>query len=182
MKYLTTTRLFAAGALGLGSVLIAGLGVAVAASHGGTIHGCVAKSDGALRVVHSSGDCTSHEKALSFNAKGRRGPRGLRGAPASSPTFQMYANVDAEGHLGSNVDAESAEETQISGQYLVTFTNPVGTCAVAAQSGKVGGDDFAGAYPSLVNFQGSSSLIVAFVNPSNQETPTPFMLTVTCNS
>jgi hypothetical protein len=93
----------------------------------------------------------------------------------------MYANVDAEGHLGSHVDAKSAFLSQVTGQYEVTFTKPITHCAVITQSGKVGGNDFAGPYPSLVNFDGADSIIVAFVNPTNQVgTNTPFMMTATC--
>jgi len=65
----------ATGAVGMGclAVAIGGTGVAIAASHSGTIHGCVTKSDGTLRIVPSSKDCTSHEKAISWNKRGLRG-------------------------------------------------------------------------------------------------------------
>lgn len=170
----------AVGAIAAGSVGIVGVGVAVAAVHGGTIHSCVAKSDGALRIVKRAHSCSSSERSLSFNA---RGPRGLPGPAGSSGTFQMYANVDAEGDLGSNFGATAADESTIPGQYEVTFAQPIGSCAAVAQSGKAGGDEFAGAYPSIVNFDGSNAFIVAFVNPANnQETPTPFMMTVTCRN
>ena len=86
------------------------------------------------------------------------------------------------GDLGSNFGATKAEESKIPGQYVVTFAQSIGSCAAVAQSGKAGGDEFAGAYPSIVNFEGSDAFIVAFVNPANnQETPTPFMITVTCH-
>jgi hypothetical protein len=170
----------AVGAIAMGCIGVAGVGAAVAAAHGGTIHGCVAKSNGALRVVKQASACGSDEKSLSFNARGPRGPQGPAG---SSGTFQMYANVDAEGDLGSNFGATKAEATQIPGQYVVTFAQPIGSCAAVAQSGKAGGDDFAGAYPSIVNFEGTNAFIVAFVNPANnQETATPFMVTVTCHN
>jgi hypothetical protein len=78
----------ATGALGAGCVAVvaAGTGYAVAASQGHVIHGCVAKSNGALRVVGGSKDCGAHETPLSFNQTGPRGPRGaagLQGAPGS---------------------------------------------------------------------------------------------------
>jgi collagen triple helix repeat protein len=81
VNYPRTTKVLAVGVIGVGSLGAATAGIAVAAHHhSGKIHGCVAKSDGAFRVVHSAADCTAHEKALSFNAKGRRGPRGKHGA------------------------------------------------------------------------------------------------------
>jgi hypothetical protein len=165
-------------------------GVAAAAGHAGAIHGCVAKSDGALRVVKHAGDCSRREKALSFNARGPRGatgprgPKGPTGESVSSDTIQMYANVDAEGDLGSNVDAVSA--TRIStGEYSVVFNRPIGTCAAAAQAGQAGGTDPILPIPSAVSFDPSNSdgWDLEFVDsPTRTALNTAFMLTVTCHS
>jgi hypothetical protein len=208
MKHLITSRLLAAGAIGLGSMGVAGIGVAVAAGHGGIIHGCVAKSDGALRVVHSATSCNAHERSLSFNAhgargpqgaqgprgpqgvQGPRGPQGVQGAPgtpgtsAASSTFQMYANVDAEGDLGSNVDAVTAKRVA-KGSYRVTFNEPIGSCAAVAQAGKAGGVDTSEPLPSTVEFDDmfSDTWDIAFLTDNGQDLEdTPFMLIVTCKS
>jgi hypothetical protein len=178
--------LVAVGAIGAGCIGVTGVAAAVAASDAhGTIHGCVAKSDGALRIVKQAGACNSNEKPLSFNARGPRGLPGQQGLPgqsATSQTFEMFANVDAEGRLGSNIDAVSATESSIQ-QYGVQFSHPITNCAAQVQSGKSGGDDFSGPYTSIVNFDGTTGYVVAFINPANNQiVANQFMLTVTCPS
>ena len=64
------------GALAASTFLV-GTTLAVAAGSGSTIKACAAKSDGALRVVSSAGDCTRHEKSLSWNTRGPAGPSGV---------------------------------------------------------------------------------------------------------
>jgi hypothetical protein len=46
----------------------------------GVIHGCYAKSDGALRVVEAGARCGRHGRAISFDQTGPIGPRGASGA------------------------------------------------------------------------------------------------------
>jgi hypothetical protein len=195
MKRRAGVSMVAAGAIGVGSIGVAGVGVGLAlATRSGVIHGCVAKSDGALRVVHNSHDCSSREFALSFNSRGPRGARGAPGlqglpgnpAPASSGAFQMYANVDAEGDLGSNLDAVRAIKLQPQqGVYNVTFSKPIGTCAASAQPGEAGGSDMALQLASAATFikDDPDTWQVSFFNAfSNSFEDTPFMLTVTCTS
>jgi hypothetical protein len=184
VKHVKSRSLIAVGVVGLGTLGAGVAGVAAAAGQGGTIHGCVAKSDGALRVVKHSGDCSRHERPLSFNARGPRGPQGPAGGPGSSGAFQMYANVDAEGDLGSNFDAVSA--TRIStGQYSVVFNQPIGSCAAVAQAGQAGGTDPILPIPSAVSFNASDAdgWELEFVDgPTRTAINTAFMLTVTCHS
>lgn len=102
-------------------------------------------------------------------------------AKATTTTFQMYANVDAEGHLGSNFDAVSVTPQSIGPNYLVTFTQPIGHCAAAAQAGKAGGTDEASFVSSIVVPGGPRSFVVGFSVPgSGSLKKEPFMLTVTC--
>jgi hypothetical protein len=181
----------AAGVIGIGSIGLAGVGVGLAAASGsGTIHGCVAKSNGVLRVVNSSKDCTSKEKPTSFAKQGPQGPQGPPGVPgtsASSGTFQMFANVDGEGDLGSNYDATSAQA--FNGVYIVTFTKPIGHCAIMAQSGKAGGSDTPHSDTSVVepnslgaNPDSNHQVLVGFTGSDGNADNTPFMLTLTCTS
>jgi hypothetical protein len=174
----------AADVIGIGSIGLAGVGVGLAAASGsGTIHGCVAKSNGSLRVVSSSKDCTSHEKAISFNKQGPQGPQGpqgIAGQSASSPTFQMYANVDGEGDLGSNYDAVSAKVDSIG--YTVTFNRPIGQCAAETQPGKAGGSDSPVAATSVVDPDGPDGFRVAFYDSNLMQVSDAFMMTVTCTS
>jgi hypothetical protein len=46
----------------------------------------------------------------------------------------MYANVDENGDLGSNVDAVS-EISSTAGLYTVTFSKPIGSCAATPTNG-----------------------------------------------
>ena len=111
-----------------------------------------------------------------------------RGAPSASPapaTFQMYANVDAEGDLGSHYDATSARA--FNGAYIVTFTKPIGHCAIVAQSGKAGGSDTPQPDPSTVlpNNIGANpdpvhQVLVGFTGSDGFADSTPFMLVLTC--
>ncbi len=165
-----------ASVIGAGSVSVASAGIGIAASRTSTtIHGCVAKSSGALRIVKHVSSCNKSERPLSFNA---RGPRGL--AAPKPATFQMFANVDAEGQLGSHYDASAATEFS-GGIYVVTFTKPVSHCAVAAQPGEATGSE-ADADVSVVEPNTSDPrhrLLVQFFNDGNLDS-TSFMLTATC--
>jgi hypothetical protein len=69
------------GALAASTFLV-GSTLAVAAASGHTIKACAAKSDGALRVVDSTNDCTRKERGLSWNTRGPRGPVGPSGVVA----------------------------------------------------------------------------------------------------
>jgi hypothetical protein len=192
---MTSATLVAVGAIGMALVATAGVGVAAAAHHRGTINGCVAKSDGRLRIVGSTSKCRSKEKALSFNARGPKGPkgpagpRGRKGDPGDGgtpTTYQMYADVDAEGDLGSNVDAvKVVVNTPKTGVYTVTFDKPIGSCAATAQPGEAGGTDEPLQLASTATFvqgQPDAWQVAFFDAHSNEFAATPFMLTVTCKS
>jgi hypothetical protein len=96
----------------------------------------------------------------------------------------MYANVDAEGDLGSNFDAAAAARTS-AGNYAVRFTKPIGSCAAVAQAGQAGGTDPIYPIPSAVSFDPSNpdQFDLQFVDsPTRTALNTAFMLTVTCAS
>jgi hypothetical protein len=202
MKFRAGASVVAAGIIGAGGVGIAGVGIGLAAApDSGVIHGCVAKSDGALRVVQSAHGCTGHETPMSFNRRGPRGPRGAQGPAgpagrtgpagpagggkmAAPATFQMYANVDAEGELGSNVDAVKVERIE-SGLYDVTFNAPIGSCAASVQSGEAGGTDLPEALATVARYISGSPdawQVGLFNAATNSFESSPFMLTVTCKS
>ena len=67
---------------------------------------------------------------------------GSAGAASSYPpaTFQMYANVDSNCNLGSNVGAVSAIHIPGATGCQVTFSKLIGHCAAVAQPGKAGGN------------------------------------------
>lgn len=184
MKGRTGATLVAAAAIGVGSLAVAasGIGFAVSAAHNSTIRGCVSKADDQLRIVSNSKHCTSHERSISWNT---RGPRGRKGAPGTSATFQMYANVDQNGNLGSNYDADSVvihNPDSASGvSYTVTFAKPIGTCAGVAQPGYAGGNlDVAAATP-LVEASSSTAFDVKFPAGNGTE-HSAFMIIVTCHN
>lgn len=193
MKDCATRTLLGLGAIGVASVVVAATGVAVAAAgSGNTIHGCVAKSNGALRIVHSASHCTSHQKPIAFNRRGPRGPRGPAGGTggASSGTFQMYANVDQNGDLGSNFDAVSAGAAQEGGPghgplvYTVVFSQPVTKCAIIVQTGYADGQIAAKPDVSLVEADSAapSTVVVQFGADAGSGDTTAFMMTVTCKN
>lgn len=104
-------------------------------------------------------------------------------------TFQMYANVDAEGHLGSNFDAVSAATSPGDANkdpiYVVTFAQPITHCAAAAQAGKAGGPDLPSFAEAIVIPPGTNpnQFLVAFRDTTQDAgfSREPFMLTVTCS-
>lgn len=194
-KRWSAASLVALGALGMGSAGLAliGTGVAVAGSSSKTVHACVAKSGGALRIVKSTKRCTSHERVLSFNQKGPRGARGaqgiqgLPGKAATVSTFQMYANVDEHGNLGSNSGAVSAKELDAgtpTPYYVVKFSHPIGSCAAIAQNGYAGGDLPASGYPTRVSNDPSDADSFDISINENADPTEPvaqaFMIVVTC--
>jgi hypothetical protein len=103
------------------------------------------------------------------------------GSSASSATYEMYANVDAEGDLGSNYDAVSVK--LVADTYLVKFSHSIGSCAAVVQPGKAGGPDPVKAAESTVIPLSDKTFGVQFVAAAlGNVTTDPFMLTVTCKS
>ena len=102
-------------------------------------------------------------------------------AATTSSTFQMYANVDAESHLGSNYDAVSAKPLLGDIGYVVTFSKPIGHCAAVVQPGKAGGPDVAFDATPVVNPSGTKAFNVIFSTAGNSIRD-PFMMIVTCRN
>ena len=115
------------------------------------------------------------------------GVAGAAPAATSKPaTFQMYADVDAEGDLGSNSGAVRVDPLGGSIGYVVTFNKPIGRCAANVQPGKAGGPDLVRAAMPVVNFAGrnyatTKSFNVLF-DTGSAFIRDPFMMTVTCRS
>jgi hypothetical protein len=75
----------------VGVVVLATAGFAVAAAvpgSGSTIHACIQKKSGALRVVGAAKDCKKSERAISF---AKTGPRGLTGQTGAQGPAQAAA-------------------------------------------------------------------------------------------
>jgi hypothetical protein len=117
--------------------LVVGVGVAVGGiayasipDSDGLIHGCYNKTNGALRVIDTSGKgCSAAEKPLNWNQTGPTGAAGL----------SLFANIDEDGTLLSGT---ATGATKIgTGHYIVTFGRDVTACAPVATSGKVPGSD-----------------------------------------
>jgi hypothetical protein len=182
MTKLSRTAWLATGAIGVASITAAGVGIATAATHSKVIHGCVSKSDGVLRVIHAGHHCRADESQLSFNAKG---PRGLPGVSAKPATYQMFANVDAEGDLGSNYGV-SSDTRSSTGDYIVTFKHSILHCALEATPGGVGGPDQGGDFIAVAQYfaiaDPTHKVRVTFTDPTSDDQPnnTPFMITATC--
>jgi hypothetical protein len=186
LKGLSAASLIMLGALGTGSVAvaIAGTGVALAGSSTKTVHACVSKSGGAVRFISKSKRCKSKERSMTLN---KRGPRGRQGPAGTTGTFQMYANVDGSGNLGSNFDAVSAIEVDPgtpTPSYTVTFNHPIGSCAAVAQNGFAGGALAASGYPTRVVFDAKNPDAFDVQINENADPSEPvsqaFMIVVTC--
>jgi hypothetical protein len=102
----------------------------------------------------------------------------------------MYANVDQNGHLGSNVGVVSADQEQEGGAgrgpltYDVVFSKPIITCAVAVQPGFVDGQLTAAATPSVIfaDHTNPDTVTVQFGDDPGSGVTTAFMMTATCPS
>ena len=106
-RYTPTTRrsrLAVAGVAALVALVAVTVASATIPDSGGAIHGCYAKSGGALRVIDGSvTNCKSTETSLTWNQTGPAGPAGSTG-PAGPPgpvgTAVAYGYVD---HTGTTV-------------------------------------------------------------------------------
>lgn len=110
------------------------------------------------------------------------------GAPQSSSkppaTFQMFANVDQFGDLGSNSGAKSVKLHKSDPLvYDVTFNKPIGSCAAQVQPGFAGGNLDAGPYTSEVVDSAPKTFEIEFLDTTkNTFVTSAFMITVTCAS
>ncbi len=77
MAYPISRRALACGGLLAALVLIALVGATHA--NAATIHACLNKKSGAVRVVSSSAKCKKSEKGISWNREGSAGKNGLNG-------------------------------------------------------------------------------------------------------
>ena len=95
------SRLAIAGAAALVALAAATVASATIPDSSGVIHGCYARSGGALRVIDNSVvNCKSTETSLNWNQtgpKGATGPRGLTGPAGPAGTAVAYGYVDHTG-------------------------------------------------------------------------------------
>jgi hypothetical protein len=89
-----------AAALVVAAALAGGVAYATITS-GGTIHGCVARSNGSLRVVDSDGLCKQNETALDWNVAGARGPTGPPGQTGPTGRAGPTGSQGPTGHTGA---------------------------------------------------------------------------------
>ena len=93
------------------TALLAGGGAALAARSGGnTIHGCVSKKSGALRVARK---CRRRERPLSWNRRGPAGKNGAPGAPGAPGSARAYAWVN--GSVSGSSPGASFDATKTKG-------------------------------------------------------------------
>lgn len=72
------------------AVLTGGIAIAGSTSAGRTIHACVSKSTGVVRIA---AHCRSDETGLSWNRQGAAGPAGLRGETGPSDAYAVYSGI-----------------------------------------------------------------------------------------
>jgi hypothetical protein len=112
--------------------------------------------------------------ALSQTADGAAKPQ------EQDQTYQMYANVDAEGDLGSNHDAVRVKLDAGTHIYTVKFAHEISHCAASVQPGRAGGSDPVKAASSVLAQGGPKVFLARFTDPDGNIINDPFMLTVTC--
>jgi hypothetical protein len=126
MGWIREHRPSPATAFGFAALMVALGGVAFAAmpDSDGTIHGCVQKNTGNLRVVESSSDCRSSEQAIDWNQGNSSGVRVLKPVSLSpgdrrilfqtgSVTFTAFCKapgVDNEAALRANVEVTTTQD------------------------------------------------------------------------
>ena len=85
---------------GMVSVAVVGAGIAgAAAGSQKTIHGCVSKRTGALRIARK---CKRSERGISWNQKGPAGPQGLPGATGRTGATGPQGPAGQNGQNGQN--------------------------------------------------------------------------------
>jgi len=84
---------------------LAGIGYAGTGAGAGTIHGCVKKRGGWLRVVDPGARCRRGERAIVFNEQGPRGARGAKGQRGERGQVGPSGQAGAAGGAGLPGDA-----------------------------------------------------------------------------
>lgn len=100
--------------------LVAGAGLAVAAGSDTTIHACVKKGNGALRVVDAAKDCRRSERAIAFD---ERGPRGLTGATGAQGPAGPQGPPGPQGPAGKDAPTAAAPHQAVIGTARLTFSD-----------------------------------------------------------
>lgn len=132
---LTRSRVTTCVALATAGLMVGAGGLALAASSGGVVHACAAKTNGSLRLA---ANCMKRERAVTWNAQGRPGPRGPKGdtgirgpkgdtgapgSPAASiMTARTHADIGQEGYF-----AASGPSTMSGTESDVTVLTPATT-------------------------------------------------------
>lgn len=98
MRWTVGQRRVVVGAIAAAvTAVLAGGGWALAAPAGGVIEGCANKHTGALRIAAK---CKKHEKSISWNSQGPRGPVGDSGAPGPQGPRGAQGPQGAQGATG----------------------------------------------------------------------------------
>lgn len=109
----------------------------------GTIHGCYAQKNGALRVVAEGTACNARELSIQWNQQGPKGDKGDRGAPGPKgdmgppgPALASLAKIPCD--TGSLDKPDGRTEVTVAESGLITLacrsqsTNPVLNVALMA--------------------------------------------------
>jgi hypothetical protein len=126
------------------TLLAAGGGYAIAAAHGRTIHACASKRSGALRLA---AHCRRGERAVSWNAIGRRGPQGKKGVPGvqgqqgqqgvpGTPAAKSFVEADDTGAIVNQSGGIQIAHVA-TGAYRVVFPIDISHCATVGDLDQV---------------------------------------------
>jgi hypothetical protein len=121
----------------------------------GVIHGCYAKSDGALRLVAAGAKCGRHQRAIAFHqtgpcgrvgpqgATGVQGPRGLQGATGTVDTSNFYTKQQSDGRYAQGAGTVTPIPfTKLANAATATLATipSIGTLSVECALASVGAD------------------------------------------
>lgn len=136
-------RMLAIAGVGVlvGSLLAGGLAYAATSStSSGTIHGCVNRSSGQLRVVSASAHCRRNEIKIWWNVKGPAGQRGRKGATGAAGAAGARGPAGLRGPQGPQGPAGAQGNTGPAGP-----AGPAGATGPKGDTGATGAQGPAGA-------------------------------------
>jgi hypothetical protein len=163
-------------------VAVAGGGAYAATDGGGKLHGCAAKSNGALRLAMK---CKKSERNVSWNIEGPQGKQGLQGPSGApgAPATKLWAVVNETSTIVRSSGGVTISRVA-AGLYRLTFPQNVANCAAVVSIGAttVGNNLQSGEASASASGAGLGTNVVsvATFNDSGTFTDKPFDVAVFC--
>jgi hypothetical protein len=123
-------------AIAAAALVAAGVAYATIPDGAGAIHGCYARSGGALRVIDASvTNCAKTETALNWNVQGQQGPQGVQGPQGDTGP---QGSAGPQGAAGPQGPAGPPGPSGLSHGYLASSSDaPVGGAPAYSQVAQI---------------------------------------------